>query len=129
MFHFEESCEYKVAPPRARTMPTVSLSVKARPSLTQPYVRIIIVLTFEATLNVNALIRPMIKNCDRFNAAAAKPDRNNAISVSLGIMATFGNVSKNGAKKARSNTDIGAWFSNSCGLDTEKSFIFFPIQT
>lgn len=84
---------------------------------------------FDATLNVNALIRPIIKNWLKFNAAAAKPEKNSTIKVSCGIAFTSGMVSKNGTKNASNNTDIGAWFKSSCGLVTLKSVIFLPIQT
>ena len=43
-------------------IPNESFNVNARPSLTQPYVRMMIVLTLDATLNVRADIRPIIRN-------------------------------------------------------------------
>lgn len=106
--HRCESWLYNVAPPSAKMIPSASFAVRIRPSLIQPYVRIMIVLTFDATLNVSALIRPMIRNCERFRAAAANPDKKRAINVSFGTTLKSGTVSKNGTRKANNRTDIGA---------------------
>ncbi|QSZ32176.1 hypothetical protein DSL72_001747 [Monilinia vaccinii-corymbosi] len=67
----------------------------------------------EATLNVNADILPMIRNWLKFRNAAANPLKPSAIIVSRGIMDRSGFVSKNGTKKARIKTDMGAWLSKS----------------
>jgi hypothetical protein len=45
MRHFFDNRLYRLAPPSAKTIPKVSLRVKVLPSLTHPYVRIMIVLT------------------------------------------------------------------------------------
>ena len=90
-------------------------------------------------------MRPIIRNCERFyhminirpkvsdgthtSNAAARPEKNKAMIVSLGTVDGSGTVSKNGATNANSSTEMGAWFSNSWGLDTPKSLIFFPIHT
>lgn len=122
-------------------MPSESFIVRSRPSDTQPYVRMMIVFTLAdllagykmadhkneqytnllATLNVNALMRPMIKNWLKFKAAAARPEHNSAIKVSCGMLLTSGMVSKNGTRKARRKTEIGAWLRSSWGEETLKS--------